>query len=299
MTDRREAIATAVSRAAARAFFRTPTSLPLPWPLKRRFTELVATATRVPRGLARSSVDLGGVRAERLAPEAGADGALLYLHGGAYVQGSPRVQRVAAARLALGGGAVAYSADYRLAPEHPFPAAFDDGLAAYRALADRKGAERIVIAGDSAGAGLGLAVAIAARDEGTPPAGLFLICPWVDLAADRSHGPDSDPILARSFVRDGARAYLNGTDPADPRCSPLHADLAGLPPLLVHSAVEDPLRSDAEALAEKARAAGVEVELETFPLWHDFHMHAGVLRTADEALERGGEFVRRRLAATA
>jgi epsilon-lactone hydrolase len=297
MGDRREALATAVTRASARALFRAPSRVPQPWSVRRRWVELVATGTRVPRGLNRSEVELGDVRTERLEPPGGGEGSVLYLHGGAYLEGSPRVQRVAAGRLALGAGATSYAPDYRLAPEHRFPAAYDDSLAAYRALAAREGPERVVLAGDSAGAGLALAVAQAARDDGTPPAGLFLMCPWVDLTADRSQGRDSDPILARRYIAIGAREYLDGADPADPRCSPIKGDLAGLPPVLVHTAEEDPLRPDAEALAEEARAAGVDVELENFPLWHDFHMHAGALRVATQALERGATFVRERLGA--
>jgi epsilon-lactone hydrolase len=298
MSDRREALAIAVARAGARLLFRAPARIPQPWPVRRAWVELAATANRVPHGVRRSETRLEGVRAERLEPKAGGDGALLYLHGGAYVEGSPRVQRVAAARLAIAAGATAYSADYRLAPEHRFPAAFDDGLAAYRALAEREGAGNVVLAGDSAGAGLALAVALAGRDEGRSPAGLFLICPFVDLAADRSEGSDTDPILSRRYIRVGADAYLDGADPADVRCSPINGDLAGLPPILVHAAEEDPLRPDAEELERRARTAGVDIRLERFPLWHDFHLHAGVLQTADEALARGASFVRERLDAT-
>jgi len=293
MSDRGQTLLTGVTRVGARALFRVPTDLPLPWPIKRRWTELAAAANRVPGGLRRGEVELVGVPVERLEPQSGSSGAILYLHGGGYVQGSPRVQRVAAARLALGAGAVSCAPDYRLAPEHPFPAAFEDCLAVYRALAER--GTTIVIAGDSAGAGLALAVALAAKDRGIPPAGVFLICPWLDLTADRSSGPDRDPILSRRFLVNGLHGYLAGRDAADPRCSPLLGDLAGLPPLLVHTAEEDPLRPDSEALAERASAAGVDVELERFALWHDFHMHAGVLDVADQALERGAAFVRERL----
>lgn len=295
MSARADAVLTGATRIAARVLFRIPTDLPLPWPAKRRWTELVAAANRVPGGLRRSPVELGGVPAERLEPEAGASGALLYLHGGGYVQGSPRVQRVAAARLALGAGATSYAPDYRLAPEHPFPAAFEDCLAAYRALAAQESA--VVLAGDSAGGGLALAVALAARDEGIAPAGVFLICPWVDLATERDEGPDTDPILSRRFLANGRLGYLAGRDATDPRCSPLRGELAGLPPILVHAAAEDPIRPDAEALAERCAAAGVDCELETFPLWHDFHMHAGMLRVAGEALDAGAAFARERLSA--
>ncbi|HEX6116457.1 MAG TPA: alpha/beta hydrolase [Solirubrobacterales bacterium] len=298
MSARGQRLLTAAERAAARYLFRNPTDLPLPWALKRRWTEVVATANLVPGGLRRASGRIDGVRAERLEPEAGATGGvLLYLHGGGYVQGSPRVQRVIAGRLALAGGATSFAPDYRLAPEHGFPAAFDDCLAVYLALAERHGAGNVAIAGDSAGGGLSLAVALAARDLGRSPAGLFLICPWVDLAADRSRGPSTDPILSRKLLVDGADAYVGAGDRTDPRCSPLHGDLAGLPPILVHTAAEDPLLPDAEALAGRAAAAGAEIELVRFPLWHDFHVHAGILDVADAAIEQAGAFIRERLRA--
>ncbi|MGI8460644.1 MAG: alpha/beta hydrolase [Solirubrobacterales bacterium] len=299
MNETGQRLLTTATRWSARAFFRTPSGLPIPASLKRRWTEIAATANRTPTGLERGEARLGGVAAETLTP-AGAAGSILYIHGGAFFQGSPRVQRPAPAGLALGAGARAYAPRYRLAPEHPFPAALDDCLAAYRALADREEGG-IALAGDSAGAGLALSVAIAARDEGLEqPAAIFLICPWVDLSADaegtRPPGPGTDPILATSHLEFGARDYLAGHDPHDPRCSPLRADLADLPPILVHTAEEDPLRPDAEALAERVAAAGGEVELRRWPLWHDFHLHAGILRQADKALAEGASFIRDRLA---
>jgi len=294
MSDRGQAALTRVARIGDRAFFRFTSDLPLPWSVKRRWTEIVATANRVPGDVKRERIELAGIPTDRLEPADGGEGALLYFHGGAYVQGSPRVQRVAAARLAKGAGATAYAPDYRLAPEHRFPAAYDDCLAAYAALAES--GDRVVLAGDSAGGGLALAVAIGARDAGLPaPAGTFLICPWLDLAADRSHGPDTDPILSRAAVTNGAAVYLDGADPSDPRCSPIRGDLAGLPPILIHTAAEDPIRPDAEALAARATEAGVESELEQFPLWHDFHLHAGALALADAALAKGATFARDRL----
>ncbi len=296
MSDRGQRLLTGATRFSARALFRVPTDLPLPWPIKRRWTELAATANRIPGGLRRGEVELAGVPVERLEPDGGGTGAILYLHGGGYVQGSARVQRVAAARLAIGAGAVSYAPDYRLAPEHPFPAAFEDCLAVLRDLERREDA--IVVAGDSAGAGLALAVALAAKEEGIALAGVFLICPWLDLTVDRSSGPDTDPILSRRFLTSGQRGYLAGRDAADPRSSPLLGDLAGLPPILVHTADEDPLRPDSEALAERASSAGVDVELERFGLWHDFHMHAGTLDVADRALERGAAFARARLSSS-
>lgn len=296
MGDRGQAALTRVSRIGSRFLFRAPSDLPLPWRLKRRWTVLVGMTNRKPGGFRRQRTTLAGIPCDRLLPEETRRGSILYLHGGAYVQGAASVQRPAAGGLAAGSGATTFVPDYRLAPEHPFPAAFDDALAAYTELAERE-PDGVILAGDSAGGGLAVAVAIAARDRGMPPpAGIFVICPWLDLAADRSAGPDTDPILSRAIIGVGARAYLGGADASDPRCSPIHGDLAGLPPILIHTAAEDPLRPDSEALAEKARDAGVEAELEEFPLWHDFHQLAGTLTVAAQAVGKGAAFARDRLA---
>lgn len=294
--DERQPLLTLLTRLVSLAFFHLPTRLPLPVRFQRAWTELLSTTTPAPRGTRVSRIDLGDVPADRIESggRAGA-GSILYFHGGGYLIGSPRVHRGLVARLARSSGAPAYSVDYRLAPEHPFPAAVDDARAAYRALGERDQGP-VVLAGDSAGAGLALAVALACRDEEIlPPAGIFLICPWVDLAVDRRKGRDRDPILPRALVVRGARLYLQGHDPADPLCSPLHGDLSGLPPILVHAAEDDPLRDDAERVAERAMAAGVSAEIRRFALWHDFHAHAGMLRVAERALTEAGIFIRERL----
>ena len=281
-------------RISAFALVHLPIRAPLPLRLQRGWLQIAALANVVPRGMRPAADDLGGVPTEVI--EGGETGSMLYFHGGGYVLGSPRVERVTPARLAQASGTTSYAPAYRLAPEHPFPSAFDDALSAYHALLQRTAGGPIVLAGDSARGGLALALAVAIRDRGLPPpAGVLLICPWLDLAIDRRSGRDADPVLPRALLTRGARLYLDGHEPRDPRCSPLHADLAGLPPILVHAAEEDPIRDDAERLAARAEESGVEVELVLYPYWHDFHLHAGLLPAAGEALDQAGGFIRAQL----
>jgi acetyl esterase/lipase len=212
----------------------------------------------------------------------------LYLHGGAYGLCSVRTHANAIARIALASGGRALGIDYRLAPEHPFPAAVDDCVAAYRWLL-REGVEpaQIVVAGDSAGSGLALAVVIALREAGEPlPAGVVAICPWVDLV-DPTNNPGTLPTFAAS--------YLAGADPTNPLASPLYDSCADWPPLFVLAGGADDLLPQAERLADKAAAAGVDVTFEAWPaLPHVWHLYAGVMPDGDRANERIGAWVRAR-----
>jgi monoterpene epsilon-lactone hydrolase len=239
------------------------------------------------------------IGAEWLEPPAAREGAaLLYLHGGGYVIGSPRSHRHLAAALAKATGAATLLPDYRLAPEHPFPAAVEDAVAAYRWLLDRgAAAPRVVIAGDSAGGGLTVATLVALRDRGLPPpADGVCISPWVDLTCGgASYGEKaaSDPIVTREGVTEMARAYLGATDPRAPLASPLFADLAGLPPLLVQVGSEEVLLDDAVGLAEQARAAGVAATLEIWPdMIHVWHWFFPMLDEGQRAIEGAGAFAR-------
>ena len=198
-------------------------------------------------------------------PGAG-DDVLFYLHGGGYAGGSAKSHSELAARLARAAGTVAILPDYRLAPENTFPAALDDAIAAYRALLDEAGdANRIVMAGDSAGGGLAVAVCVALRDAGEPlPRALALLSPWLDLTCTSPSWDsrlEGDPILDH-HLRDAAERYLDGADPRDPLCSPLFADLSGLPPTLVLVGTHEILYDDAVTFAQVAAEQGVEVELE-------------------------------------
>lgn len=308
------ALRVAALRAVLWTLLRPALALPIPSRLRRGWTELLARANLVPGGIEVASCRLGGVAAERIEPRRDVErveddaalrrdpGVILYLHGGGYVTGSPRTERAIAAPLARASGMSTFSPAYRLAPEHPFPAALEDALAAYRSLLEGDGGRgdprRVVVAGDSAGAGLAVALAIdAGRHDLPPPAALILLCPWLDLESNGSASHrDRDPVLPRAFLRRGARAYLDGEDPRNPLCSPLFAspdELGALPPTLVHMAAEDPLLADGERFVRSATQAGADVESRCFQLWHDFHLHAGMLRTAQLALAEAAEFATR------
>jgi epsilon-lactone hydrolase len=225
---------------------------------------------------------------------------VLYLHGGGYVIGSPRSHRHLAAAIAAAAGARALLLDYRLAPEHPFPAALEDATAAYRWLLEQGVAPGgIVIAGDSAGGGLTVATLLALREAKVPlPAAGVCISPWVDLTcggASYRTKAASDPIVKQAAVAEMARAYLGAaTPPTTPLASPLFADLRGLPPLLIHVGSEEVLLDDAIQLAERAKAAGVDATLEVYErMIHVWHWFLPMLDEAPAAVEAIGRFARR------
>ena len=239
--------------------------------------------------------------AEWLRPPSAVPGrVVLYLHGGGYVIGSPRSHRHLAAAIAGAAGARALLLDYRLAPEHPFPAAVEDATASYRWLLDQAIApERIVIAGDSAGGGLTVATLLALREARVPlPAGGVCISPWVDLTcsgASYATKAAADPIVRRAGVEEMARAYLGATPPRTPLASPLFADLRGLPPLLIHVGSDEVLLDDAVQLAERAKAGGVDATLEIYDrMIHVWHWFLPMLDEAQTAVEAIGRFVRSR-----
>jgi epsilon-lactone hydrolase len=266
--------------------------------LRRPVLELLAKASRTPAGVDVSREARGGVPGELVRP-AGENrpARVLYLHGGAYEVGSPATHRNVVATLALRSGLPVFAADYRLAPEHPAPAALEDALATYEAIvADVD--DGVALAGDSAGGGLALALSVVARDRGLPlPSRLALMSPWLDLTlsgASVVENEGRDAMLTRSSLERAARGYAAGLGPDDPVCSPIRSDLAGLPPILVHAGANELLVSDARALAARAAEGGVEVELRVFDdLWHDFQVHAGMLADADEALARMGAWLAR------
>jgi len=234
-------------------------------------------------------------------PGARADAVLFYLHGGGYVIGSPRSHRHLAAALARAAGTRALLLDYRLAPEHPFPAALDDAVAAYEwLLADGIAPDRVVIAGDSAGGGLTMATLLALRDRRLPrPAGGVCISPWVDLtnsAASYRSKAAVDPIVTLEGIAQLTHAYLGGADPKLPLVSPLYADLRGLPPLLIHVGSDEVLLDDALGLAARAREAGVDVAVREWPaMIHVWHWFQPMLDEADRAISEIGGFVKARL----
>jgi monoterpene epsilon-lactone hydrolase len=234
-------------------------------------------------------------------PGARTDAVVLYLHGGGYVIGSPRSHRHLAAAIARAAGTRVLLLDYRLAPEHPFPAALEDAVAAYQwLLGEGISPGRLVMAGDSAGGGLAIATLLALRDRGLPkPAGGVCISPWVDLtnsAASYGTKASVDPIVTREGIIMMAQAYVGAGDPKQPLVSPLYADLRNLPPLLVHVGSDEVLLDDAVGLGEHARAAGVDVRVEEWPaMIHVWHWFLPMLDEAERAIAGIGTFVRARL----
>ena len=230
-------------------------------------------------------------------PGARADAAVLYLHGGGYVIGSPRSHRHLAAAIGAAARVRVLLPDYRLAPEHPFPAAVDDAVAAYRWLMDQRITPgRIVIAGDSAGGGLTVATLLALRDAGVPlPAAGVCISPWVDLTCSGGSyrtRAEADPIVKGESVGQMATAYLAGKDAKTPLASPLFADLRDLPPLLIQVGDDEVLLDDAVQLAERARKAGVDATLDVWDqMVHVWHWFFPMLDEGQQAIDRIGEFV--------
>jgi acetyl esterase/lipase len=248
----------------------------------------------MPDGVRVEDVSIEGLRAERLIPESvHQDRALLYLHGGGYTMGSPRSHRHLAARLAVACKAPALVPDYRLAPEHPHPAALEDALAAYVSLLESGSAPaRIVVGGDSAGGGLALACLLALKEKGRPlPGACFVLSPWTDLTlsgASIQERAGQDPLVFPHSLTEHKANYLGDTPETDPLVSPLLADLTGLPPLLVHVGTREILLDDATRLAAKVNQAELFVGEGLIHVWHFF---APLVPEANQAIEAIGAFV--------
>jgi acetyl esterase/lipase len=255
-----------------------------------------------PAGASVAPVDANGVPGEWVVADgARRDAALLYLHGGGYCIGSPRTHRGLAARLSRDADVAVLLLDYRLAPEHPHPAAVDDAVAAYRFLLDDHAPSRVAIAGDSAGGGLTFTTLVAARECGLPmPAVAAAISPWGDLECNSetyATRGDLDPMCTATGLKRMADWFVAGGDVRDPLVSPVHADLAGLPPLLVHVGDHEVLLDDSRRLADNAASAGVDVTLEVWPeMVHVWHAFAGMVPESDDAVARLGTFVRGHMA---
>lgn len=220
--------------------------------------------------------------------------AMLYLHGGAYIIGSPETHKGVTGHIAKASGTTVFAPDYRLAPEHPFPAALEDALSIYRhMLALGYRADRISIAGDSAGGGLTLALALKLKQEKLPlPGALILLSPWLDLTHRKIHAPDVEPVLQLGWIRKAAEDYRSGLSLEEPLISPIFGDLEGLPPMLIQVGTQEILLNDARRLSEKARQAGIDARLEEYTdLWHVFQIHAGTLEASDEAIRRIAEYL--------
>ncbi len=273
-----------------------------PLPVVRASFEAMLGGLPVADDIDFKSDELGGIPCIRATTPVGAhDAALLYLHGGGYIIGSPQGYRSLAAELGRAAGVTTYAIDYRLAPENVFPAAVDDAVAAYDALLKRGiSPKRIVIAGDSAGGGLTVATLVALRDKGMPlPAAGFLISPWTDLScsgASIASKASEDPTLDRAGLMAMASQYLGTADARTPLASPLFANLAGLPPLLIHVGSAEILLDDSTRLAQAAGAAGVSVHLSIWPrMIHVWHAFAFMLKSGQDAVAEAGAFIKARL----
>jgi monoterpene epsilon-lactone hydrolase len=266
---------------------------------QRPIFEQMMAAVPLPDDVETSSGALGGIPVVTIDVK-GIDEhgtVILYLHGGAYAIGTAASSVGLASSLGRQARARVLSVDYRLAPEHPYPAALDDAVAAYRALVDGEYApSQIAIAGESAGAGLVAATLVTLKTAGLPqPAAAVLMSPWVDLtlAGDSMAGKAAvDPVLTQDGLRRRVADYAGGADATDATISPLFADLAGLPPLLIQAGSHEILLDDATRLAAYAAAADVEVTLDVTPgVPHVFQAFAGTLDEADAALARAGAFL--------
>jgi monoterpene epsilon-lactone hydrolase len=268
----------------------------------RPILDASAVLLRVPAGTCVQHVTLGGRPAERVTVGASErPRAILYLHGGGYTIGSPRLYRALAAYLARSSGAVVYTLDYRLAPEHVYPAALDDAVAAFRDLVAVCGYPpgRIALAGDSAGGGLTVATARVLTDEGLRPAGFGLLSPWTD-PVEEDMPVRRDRVTNVAWGRTSAAAYRGTADRSDPGYAPMYARLDGLPPMLIHCGVGEMLQEQITKFAARATSAGVEVQLVELPrLWHSGHVLAGMLREATDAVQDVGAFLRTQLDAVA
>jgi epsilon-lactone hydrolase len=269
---------------------------------QRQGFEASMTMIPTPADVIREEITAGHRPAERLrAPGAERGRVVLYLHGGGYVIGSVKSHRSLAARIGRAARAEVLVLDYRLAPEHSFPAAIDDAIAAYRWLLDQGlSPKNLAIAGDSAGGGLAVAALLAIRDAKLPqPGAAVLLSPWVDLAGDGASmqsNAASDPMIQKEGLVAMARHYLHGTDPRHPMASPIYADLTGLPPMLVQVGTAETLLDDSVRLAARAEAGGVAVTLEKWDdmihVWQAF----ASLPEAQRAVERIGEYLREKTA---
>jgi acetyl esterase/lipase len=256
----------------------------------------------LPADVTAEAVDAAGVAAEWVSvPESDASRVILYLHGGGYVIGSLNTHRDAVGRICRAAGARALNVGYRLAPENPFPAALDDATGAYKWLLGQ-GVEpaKVIIAGDSAGGGLAVATMMSVRDAGQPlPAVGVLMSPWVDMegsGASMLAKQDVDPTIRKEWLLRCATDYLGDGDRRNPLASPLYGDMRGLPPLLIQVGESETLLDDSVRLADKAKAAGVEVTLDVWDeMTHLWQLMAAMVPEGQHAIDRIGEWVREKL----
>jgi acetyl esterase/lipase len=272
-------------------------------PRLRKLDEVLIRSQRPPRGTEVTSVTLNGLSGEWIqGPGAGSDAAILHLHGGAFVSGAPATHRELVARISSSAGVRAFSLDYRLAPEHPFPAAIEDTLEAYRwLLGQGYTPSRLVLGGESSGGGLALQALLSMQGEGLPlPRVAFFLSPvtdWSGLDGESySTRATLDPLVSLAQCRFTASQYVGDHPPETPLLRPAEMDLTGLPPMWIQVGDHEVLLSDAERLAQRASDAGVPVDFKVWPgLWHVFQGAARLVPEAGESIAELGRFVREHL----
>jgi epsilon-lactone hydrolase len=267
---------------------------------RKAFDAMANQRSPIFKHVTRNETSANGVPAEWFEPKdppEPAESVVLYFHGGAFIFGSTTSHGELIARIAYATHARVLAPNYRLAPEHPFPAAIDDGVKAYEHLLESGiDPKRIVVSGDSAGGGLAVALLLRLRDAGRPlPAGAALICPWVEHRASGGSIVTNEAFDWGTGARGDhwSETYLAGHDPKDPLASPVHADLSGLPPMLVQVGGAEILLDQATALAERAKASGTDARLVVEPdMVHDWHSFAGIFPHCGRAIDDIGAFVR-------
>jgi len=300
----------AVVRAGARQVVRRVLNPRLPWEVQRRRLDKIMGSWPLPRGTSVTKTAWKGVPVEIVTGPASGTAAVtvVHFHGGGYCVGSPAEARDWAARLSARAGCRVVLPEYRLAPEHPFPAAVDDAREVMSAALGDAAPGTVVVSGDSAGGGLALGIALTLPGLASPGstdgtdgtarlAGCILLSPWLDLTADWTAVPElvrRDVVLSPAWLEACARAYMPTGDRAHPMVSPLYADLGGLPPLLIQCGTDDLLAPDSERLAARAEAAGVDVTYSRWPgMWHDFTLQPDIIAAGDSALAQAAWFVGR------
>jgi epsilon-lactone hydrolase len=287
----------ALMRLGARQLGRRVLDPGLPWEVQRRRLDQVTRGAVVPRGTTVAEQVLNGVPAQVVtAGETRPGRTVVHFHGGGYCVGSARTTRAWAAHLSARAACRVVLPEYRLAPEHPHPAALDDARAVMKALLGDAAPASVVVSGDSAGGGLALSAVLAGRTGSESlPAGCILVSPWLDLSRDPGEQPElvrREVLLSPGWLEACAAAYAGRSDRADPAVSPLLGAHAGLPPLLIQAGSDELLAPDAERLAASASAAGVDVTYTRWPgMWHDFALQPGLLAAADSALSQAAWFV--------
>lgn len=269
-----------------------------PLRLQRFCSDAASAIVLGPRGYKTKKQTIAQVPTVHIQPKTTQSGrGILYLHGGGYVVGSSKSHTKLAAQIGHTAQAQVWLPEYRLAPEHPSPAALEDVIGVYKALlAQGQDPKKLMIAGDSAGGGLSLSTAIALRDAGLPlPAALVLLSPWVDLSLSgstmKTHATQ-DAMLSKDWLAWCANNYCGQKSVTDPTCSPLYADLTGLPPILIHVGTEEVLLDDAKRLAEQAKKYDISTSLRVYDkVGHVFQFHAGILKESDDSIERIGQFI--------